>query len=405
MHQAHTPQAPPTRCTAHTRDQRPNGRRSITPAPPTQPGLKGGERQGSEQHHDNWWPRNQTTPHHNVLTTARAPQTELQAPRHASVPRARTARGIAPKTRATVTYRGATPTTRTAPAIEAEDKHQTHTPQAHLHGVQRTAGRTPTRPRSDPMAHRPLPRPHGQKATVRQRVQPRLDPQQDHTSSQRTDYSGRVTNGTTSTTPCRRTLSQARTEYSAQNTDHCHTPQFKAQHHDNGDNVPGPEQQTAPLTMEATQPRAPRDHTHEASLSVSSGTSSTALEAHSQVSTPAEAPNPARESVTSGLVILANQKPMDVDNEPLQDSGQRVLQAAAAAHQRCTWTLYRALNETDQRITGTEENRDPGAYIQELRPDIQTPIHSHRKEWWCREGYPKLEPGRTSRDPHARRKP
>ena len=43
MQQAHPPQAaPPTRYTAHTRNQRPYGARAITPAPPTQPGPKGG---------------------------------------------------------------------------------------------------------------------------------------------------------------------------------------------------------------------------------------------------------------------------------------------------------------------------------------------------------------------------
>ena len=62
---------------------------------------------------------------------------------------------------------------------------------------------------------------------------------------------------------------------------------------------------------------------------------------------------------------------MDLDYDPLQDSIQRVLQAATAAHQRPTKSLCPALSETDQRITGTEENRDPGAYIQELRQDIQ----------------------------------
>ena len=62
---------------------------------------------------------------------------------------------------------------------------------------------------------------------------------------------------------------------------------------------------------------------------------------------------------------------MDLDNDPLQDSIQRVLQVAADAHQRPTWSLYRALNETDQRITGTGDNRDPGAYFPELRRDMQ----------------------------------
>ena len=160
--------------------------------------------------------------------------------------------------------------------------------------------------------------------------------------------------------------------YSAQNTDHCHTPQDKAQHHDDRDNVPVPEPETAPLTTEATQPRTTKDHTHEASLSVSSGTSSTPLETHSQVSAPAEATNPPPESLPSGLDIPANHEPMDLDNDPLQDSIQRVLQAAIAAHQRPTWSLYRALNGTEQRITGTEEPQDPGRYIQELQQDIQS---------------------------------
>ena len=62
---------------------------------------------------------------------------------------------------------------------------------------------------------------------------------------------------------------------------------------------------------------------------------------------------------------------MDLDNNPLQDSIQRVLQVAADAHQRPTWSLYRALNEKDQRITDTGSNRDSGAYIQELRRDMQ----------------------------------
>ena len=47
-----------------------------------------------------------------------------------------------------------------------------------------------------------------------------------------------------------------------------------------------------------------------------------------------------------------------------------MLQVAADAHQQPTWSLYRALNEADQRITSPGSNRDPGAYIQELRRDI-----------------------------------
>ena len=106
--------------------------------------------------------------------------------------------------------------------------------------------------------------------------------------------------------------------------------------------------------MDATQPRIPEDYTQEASLSVSSGTSNTTLETHSQVSSPADATNPPPEPLPSRLDIPVTHKPMDLDNDPLQDSIQHVLQAATAAHQRPTWSLYRALNETDQRITETE---------------------------------------------------
>ena len=70
---------------------------------------------------------------------------------------------------------------------------------------------------------------------------------------------------------------------------------------------------------------------------------------------------------------------MDLDNDPLQNSIQRVLQAAAAAHQRPTWILYPALNERDQIITGTEGNREQGAYIQGLRQNIQN-AHQQSQE-------------------------
>ena len=90
-----------------------------------------------------------------------------------------------------------------------------------------------------------------------------------------------------------------------------------------------------PLVTETTQPSAPEDQTHEAP-SVSSGTSHTAMETDSQLSTFPEAPNPPLESLPSGLDVSANHDPMDPDNDPLQDSIQRVLQVAAAAHQRPT---------------------------------------------------------------------
>ena len=107
------------------------------------------------------------------------------------------------------------------------------------------------------------------------------DPEQDSNPSQHTDYSHRTTNQTTNTTPCRRTPSPDCTEYSAQNTDHCSTPHHEPPRHDDRDNAPGLERQTAQLATKATQPSAPEDHTREAPLSVSSGTSGTATDTHS----------------------------------------------------------------------------------------------------------------------------
>ena len=178
-------------------------------------------------------------------------------------------------------------------------------------------------------------------------------------------------NQTTNATPCRRTPSPDRTEYSAQDTDHCSTPHHEAPRHDNRDNSPGPEPQTETMVAETTQPSAPEDHAHEAPLSVSSGTSGTVMKTHSPLSAPPEAHDPPLESLPSGLDVSANHSPMDLDNDPLQDSIQRVLQVAADAHQRPARSLYRSLNKTDQRITDTGSNRDPGAYIQELRRDMQ----------------------------------
>ena len=160
-------------------------------------------------------------------------------------------------------------------------------------------------------------------------------------------------------------------EYSAQNTDHCSTPHHEAPRHNDRDNAPEPEPRTETLVTKTTQPSAPEDHAHEAPLSVFSGASSTAMEIHSQLSALPEAHDPRLESLPSGLDVSANHDPMDLDNDPLQDSIQRVLQVAADAHQRPTWSLYGALNETDQWITGTGGNRDPGAYIQEQRGDMQ----------------------------------
>ena len=196
------------------------------------------------------------------------------------------------------------------------------------------------------------------------------NPKQETAPSKHTDYSDRTTNQSTNTAPCRRTPSPNHTEYSAQDTDHCGTPHHEAPHCDNRDNSPGPGPQTETMAAEITQPSPSEDHTHEAPVSVSSGTSGTAVDIHSQLPTPPEDHDPPLESLPSGLDISTNRDPMDLDNDPLQDSIQRVLQVAADAHQQPTWSLYRALNEADQPITSTGSNRDPGAYIQELRRDI-----------------------------------
>ena len=63
----------------------------------------------------------------------------------------------------------------------------------------------------------------GERTTRRQLV----DPEPDHTTSQRTDYSARATDRTASTTS-----RQDRTEYSTQNTDYSHIPRRDTNHHD-----------------------------------------------------------------------------------------------------------------------------------------------------------------------------
>ena len=196
------------------------------------------------------------------------------------------------------------------------------------------------------------------------------DPTQEPAPSQHTDYSDRTTNQSTNAVPCRRTPSPNHTEYSAQDTDHCGTPHHEAPHCDNRDESPGPGPQPETMAAEITQPSPPEDHTQEAPLSVSSGTSGTAMDIHSEPPTPPEAHDPPLESLPSRLDISKNRDPMNLDNGPLQDSIQRVLQVAADARQQPTWSLYRALNEADQRITSRGSNRDPSAYIQELRRDI-----------------------------------
>ena len=72
----------------------------------------------------------------------------------------------------------------------------------------------------------------GQRTTQRQLV----DPEPDHTPSQRNDCSARATDRTTSTTSRQRTPSLDRTEYSTINTDYSHMPQRDTSDHDSPSN-------------------------------------------------------------------------------------------------------------------------------------------------------------------------
>ena len=316
-HQAQTPQAPPTRCKTHSGDERPDGTGAITPGPPTQPDAKGGGRQGCEQDNEDWLIQNQTTPHQNIPNTAPAPQTDSQAPHHDSVLQAWTARIIAPKERTIVTYRGATTTTSTAPATGAEDGHQAHTHRAPPKRCTAHNGKN-----SDPPMQRPIgtptiapgrptqPGPTGGGQTEGEQHSDDWGTR-NHTTPHRNAPTTEAEPQTEPQAPHRAGKPGASTAQSIapKNTDYSPTPRHAAQHYDDRDNVLGPEPQMAPLTMEATQPRTPEDHTHEASLSVSSGTSSTALETHSPASTPAEATTPPPESLPSGLDIPVTDEP------------------------------------------------------------------------------------------------
>ena len=149
MHQACSSHAPPTRFTVRTRNHQPNAARAISSPLQTQPGPKEERRQGRE--HDANWNRNQTKPHHNVPTTAPAPQTEPRATEHASIPRAWTAWSIA-KTRTTATCRGKIPRTSTARATEADGEHQTRTPPALHTRYTAHSGKKPDTPKGTPTA-------------------------------------------------------------------------------------------------------------------------------------------------------------------------------------------------------------------------------------------------------------
>ena len=68
----------------------------------------------------------------------------------------------------------------------------------------------------------------GERTTRRQLV----NPEPDHTPSQRTDYSTRATDGTASTTSRQRTPGLDRMEYSTQNTDYSHIRRRDTNDHD-----------------------------------------------------------------------------------------------------------------------------------------------------------------------------
>ena len=128
-HQTHTPQAPHTRCTAHsqknpdTPKQRLKGTLTTTQGRPTQPGPMGkGQPEGTE--HSMGWTQNKTTPHHSTLTTAAKPRREPPAPHCVRVPRAKTAQSIAPKTRTTATNLNRGRSTATTGTMPRGQNHQ-----------------------------------------------------------------------------------------------------------------------------------------------------------------------------------------------------------------------------------------------------------------------------------------
>ena len=193
--------------------QRPEGTPTTAPGGATQPGPTGGGQPEGEQHSDDWGIRNQTTPHRNAPTTAAETHTKPQAPHHAGVPRALTARSIAPNTRTTATL--------------LDTRHNT------------------------------------------------------------------TTTGTMSW----------------------------GQNHKQG-----------PLNMEAMRPRTQDDHRNKKHCYPCPVEHPAARWKPSLNSYPAEATNPPPEPLPSGLDIPETHELMDLDKDPLQDSIQRIPQAATGAH-------------------------------------------------------------------------
>ena len=151
-HQAHLPTSPTH--TVYSAEQEPTTqcRTGHYPGTANTTGPQGGKTKGEGT------TRRQLEPEPNQTPSQRADYSASATIRTASTTkrqqaRAWTAWSIA-KTRTTATYRGATPTTSTAPTMEAEGEHQTYTSPALHTPCTAHNERNPTHPR----ARRPLPR-------------------------------------------------------------------------------------------------------------------------------------------------------------------------------------------------------------------------------------------------------
>ena len=231
---AHSP-SPTTRCTVHIREhpeppmQRPNGTGAIEPSTTdtTRPhgGRATGERTAQQQLVD---PEPDNAPSQrtdysaratdqNTTTTPRQPTPSLdrkeygtQNTDYSHIPQRDNDDLDSPSDRSLGPPGAHTPgpAHRVYSAQREEPRPNHATTQWHTGHCPRTADKTG---------------PHGGGATGGQTAQRRLGVlEPDHTPSRRTDYSGRATNRTISTTPRQPRPSLDRTEYSASNTDYSH---------------------------------------------------------------------------------------------------------------------------------------------------------------------------------------
>ena len=198
--------------------------------------------------------------------------------------------------------------------------------------------------------------------------------------SQHTNHSDHATEYSTNGAPRRRTPRPDRTEYSTQNTIYSSTPLPPAQCHDETRD-PQQQQQVTALIIEAVKSRD--DHAHdEQRLTDSNNTSDKPSDepaAKSQMSThgsimdvDATSDPPRRQrappTLPSGLDIHGGT--MDLDDDPVRNSIQCVLQSAtgAPAPQRPTWSLYGALDAGQrQKTAAADRSPDPRAYAQRIR--------------------------------------